>query len=648
MNNTDLLLTDPMTVDATKFITKFETKYRKWGMEITNELKHTWKLNCQILNHVINHPTKIMKYVVSAPTGSAKTENLITYCSMLPNGITALIATNLTNEADKIARNINKESTANIACSFHSKTEIDLTTASKYQIVVTTHAFYKKHYAGSDEWFVLVDNRNLLVIDEALDTMKEISVEDMAIARAILIFSHIGRESRFNGMPRFLKELQWLKDDLNALRNANPGTNLISSDRIWTLTDGSEMLSLTLRKYIILSGIMGEKSIDGESNTSLNKYGKNINYNYILTGVNDRVTNKIIKEALRDTINNLNELKDRQVYITSNNGNKSFNRVTNMIFRKPLVCFDATANVNNTYSLRAKYYNDITMIDRVKNIRNYSNVTMHTIVDKTGKQEISLNIASNIMNSVALGKKTLIITHLKNETSFEQIIKDKYPKGTIIKVAHWNALTGLNNWDDFDTCIIAGLNHKPIYYSQNRTIINTDTEETAFGNQRPRINTAITDSTIVAEIIQAINRIRIRKVTKEDGGCDEANIYIILPFNKDHTYINEIKKEMTNIKIKEWKLESSTASKEGKAHSDIVIRYLKANLKTGDTLKVNDVRDKLGINKNSYKSMLGNVEAKKQAFKDKLHGFGYEITESTEGSKGRKRTSYPIKYFRKI
>jgi len=645
MTNAELLFTTQKPVDVTKFKFRFKEKYRKWGACISKKLKENWGFNCAMLNYAINHPKKIIKYVVPAPTGSAKTENLITYCSMLPEDIQVLICTGLIDEANNIVSKINEEANKYIAFPHHSQLKSSDKDAVTAQILVTTHAFYKNNYAGSDIWNLIVKNRDLIVIDEALDTMNEISVEDNDIARAILIFSKIAKSPKYKNLSRFKKELEWLKQDLATLDNFKRGTSLLTSDKVWKLSEVNEILSLKLNKYKLLLEIVGGENIDGDTNTTHNKYGKKLKYSYILTGIDDKSIDNSIRENIKETIINLNELKDRQVYITANKGNKSFNRVTDMMPNKPVVCFDATASINKVYSLRAKYYNDIDMVDKLEGIRNYSKVTMHKVRGKTGKQDISIKVATDIFASVKLGKKTLIITHKKNKAFFEQVAKDKHPKKTV-EVAHWNAITGLNTWHDFDTCIVAGLNHKPRYYTQNRVIINTDTEQTAFGTKQNHFNTEIGKSSIIAEIIQAINRIRVRKVIDENGNCDKANIYIILPAFLELDFKRDIQQEMPNIKIKEWKLKSGIVT-EGQSHFNTLINYLSDVLQDGEKIDFYEPRHKLNINKNAYKSMIGSGE-KYEEFKRKLHDYGFEIIESSEGSRGRKRTKYPKKYFHKI
>ena len=110
-----------------KFVKQFTQKYKSWDDSVvTTKLQETWEINCLALNNAIHDKDRIMKYVVSAPTGSAKTANLITYCSMLPSNLTSLISTNLTDEADTMAKEINDEAGKEIACAYHSENEIKL------------------------------------------------------------------------------------------------------------------------------------------------------------------------------------------------------------------------------------------------------------------------------------------------------------------------------------------------------------------------------------------------------------------------------------------------------------------------------------------------------------------------------------------
>ena len=373
------------------------------------------------------------------------------------------------------------------------------------------------------------------------------------------------------------------------------------------------------------------------------KYFNTLNFNYIISGINDSSTNDILKKELIETIANLNIMsKLGQVYITSNQGHNSFHRVTDMMFTKSLVCFDATATANKVYELRSKYYNDIHMVEPTEGVRNYSNVKIHTTVERTGKKSIDKNVVANVLQSVTLGNKTLIITHIQHESLFVQEVTQNYST-KIVEVAHWNAITGLNNWKDFDTCIIVGLNHKPKSYAQNRPIANTSSKEIAIGEEQDILNNSIEDSAILAEIIQAMNRIRIRNIIDLDGNCEPADIYIMLPYLNSTIYKKQILGHMPNIQFKDWVLKSAKHTGLATANFDILIQYLESNLKKGESVKTKDVVKVAGIKPESFRTMIGKNSSQQQKFRENLRKCGFEIKETMES--GRKTAT---KYFYKI
>jgi len=627
----------PVNIEG--FVDKFTEKFSKFGY-VTQALKETWKLNCLALNNAIISKDNVIKFIVSAPTGSAKTENVITYCSMLPIGTTALISTNLTAEADRLAEAINKESSDERAYSLHSKNKSSEDIAVAHQVIVVTHEFYKRHYAGDDIWIKLGENRDLIVIDEAMDTMVEISVDSTQINRAITVLTAVKDLERYWKNSYFDKELQRLKAHLHELSDAvetlGNGTNLLRSNKTWLIpkkdSNGIEVLSIEAPSYILFLEIL--------------KSDKSIKYSEITSGIDNTFDDAKIRDGVIRTLVNLNVIKGRQVYITSNKGNYSFNRVVDTTPNKSLVCFDATADVNKAYDIRAKYHGDLVKVPRIDNVRNYSNVTMYVTPARTGKSDININVASTVLENVELGEKTLIVTHLKNEAYFKQFARDTY-SDKVIDVAHWNALTGLNTWQDYDTCIIAGLNHKPRRYSQNRVLVNTS-EDVAFGDSQKVLVSNISETNIVSEIIQAINRIRIRRVSDVHGGCESARIYIILPTLNIELYKRLIENQMSGISMKIWKLPSYTiTSKARKGHFDSILEYLQGNLKVGDKVSVMEPRDKLNIKPDSYRGIIGKGTIKQDAFKEKIASFGFEIVEMTEpGSRGRDRK--PVKYFHRI
>lgn len=623
-------------IDPKSFITQFEKKFTNWG-KITKELKETWEQNCLVLNNVIAQKDTALKYIVSAPTGSAKTENTITYCAMLPKSIKVLISTNLIDETDRLVNDINKEANETRACSFHSKNDITLHKAASYQIVVVTHAFYKKHFAGDKQWDKLAENRDLIIIDEALDTMRESSLTTSEVNIAFNLFEILFMEKEYADNQSFYRELSTIVNDLDEmnaiLEQYESGTTLVRSDtKIDIAEEGTPPCEITLfkfRKYFLFRKLL-----------SSNK----IKFNKLLTGVDDESNDYLIGNNILATIVKLDDFADRQVYITANKGEYSFNRVVDFTPKQSLVCFDATADVNSIYDIRQEHHGDIVKVPRIKGVRNYSNVNLHVVVLKTSKEAITSEIANMILANVSLGDKTLVVTHKSNEKHFASLATNQY-KEKDIDVAHWGAITGLNKWQDCDTCVIAGLNHKPHAYTQNRTLMSTN-EIIAFGSEQNNLNQKIETSNLVTEIIQAMNRIRIRKVSDTSGGCDTANIYLTLPSRDNSTYLHLIKEHMPNINILNWEIPDNIGGVVVSFGN--VVAYLQKNLKVGDKIKITTPREALGINRETYRNITGKSQEQKQEFKDKANQLGFDIVEIHEfDDRGRSRTR-PTKYIQRI
>lgn len=626
-------------IDPDKFVQEFSKKFQKWGYPITKELEETWKQNCLALNNAIDNKDQALKYVVPAPTGTGKTKNIITYCAMLPKEIKVIISTNLTSEADEIAKEINDEKGFEIACAYHSKNNLTMDDASKYQVVVVTHSHYERNVETS-KWEKLGKPRNLIIIDEALSTMVELSITLNDAYITLNFFNTILKQKKYASDQDLIDELDALEIEIKKLE-----------DKLALHNGGIKSIQPTKQMYKVFFNDNQEPYLAEVCYEPKFAYtievleNDKFQFNKLLTGIHDESLDQKIKVKILHTIDVINFFEDSLVYITADKGEYSFNTVDDISLHHSVVCFDATADVNKTYELRKTHHEDIIMLPRVENVRDYSPVTLHTINTTTGKDSINDETASLILSNVQLGEKTLIVTHKNNEKFFQTLIKKSYSDQTI-EVAHWGAITGLNDWKDFDTCIIVGLNHKPTSFVQNRVVINTG-ETTAFGEEQSHLQTDIIITDLVSEIVQAMNRIRIRKIINQKGQCDSANIYVTLPTKDYETYKKYISSQMPNINMSDWKL--PVASSSGKASLDQVINYLNTNLTVvGTKILLNTPRDDLEINSDTYRSIIGKKEGEQEKFKKKIKAFGYEIVELHENdSRGRQRKK-PTKYIQKF
>lgn len=619
-------------VSPRTFVNKFKLKYQAWGNIVTAELRRSWHQNCLALNNCILNKNNRIKYVVSAPTGTAKTENIITYCAILPRDIKVLISTNLTSEADRLAFDINNESREQRAISYHSKKTVDTSEASLFQVVVVSHEFYRRNRNGNDIWDKLGFGRDLIIIDEALDTLIEYTISKSDVERAFNFFASI--KDRFKGNKYFESNLVRLSDDLGLLENAQyDKTTLICTDKVFYMRNNNQEIvavkSIEADRYFALKTFLGENSFD---------------FNKILTGITDASKNEQIKESINITLEALSNFYNRQTYITANRGEYSLHRIEDSSCNShTLICFDATACVNATYALREKFHNDLVLIENIKNIRKYSNVSLKTVATTTGSLNINNDLVNVVLNNIDFGEKTLFVTHKQNipivkaklEANFSEFVTD---------VVNWGAVTGLNKWQNFDTCVILGLNHKPVSFVQNRVLSNTNENE-AFGVNQKNHFDDVRISDLVSEIIQAINRIRIRKISNPDGECEAANIYLTLPCVDKILYEYYIQKHMPNIRIENWNLPIEFPTSQT-THGESVISYLLKTMKIGEKIHINEPRDVININRESYKSVLGKTVGDKDKFKSKLERFGFEIID--ELVIGSNKKAIYKKFFRRI
>jgi hypothetical protein len=598
-------------IDSNLFVTRFEKKFQAWGNIVTDKLKETWNQNCVVFNNVIANKETPIKYVISAPTGSAKTENMITYCAMLPKTFTVLISTNLTSEADRIAADINTEAKEYRAIAYHSKNDFKAEDVQAHQILVVSHEFYKRNNSSTQKWDTLVKNRDLIIIDEALDIFEELTVHEADINMTLNFFSSLFRKNSYANNGYFYKCLESLNNDYNELLNRNNGTELYSQNKFFKMNSNGQqlnVLSINMNKYLTFLYLLEHEVFQ---------------FNYYLTGIRDSNKDQLLKQKIINTLETLNSMNKRLTYTTSNRGEYSFHRVINKLTENSFVCFDATADVNKTYEFRTKYHADLIQVPKIDGIRDYSNVNLFTAITPTGSSSVDSVLINLILANISFGNKTLIITHKSNREIVEEIVEQKYSSNTI-DVAHWNALTGLNKWQDFDTCVVIGLNNKPVSYYQNRLLINSN-ESIAFGATQNSLYNDIKVTNLVAEIIQAINRIRIRKVITTTGGCDSANIYLTLPSIDTEQYTHLIQQHMPNIKIQNWDLpQMGTASIN---YLSQIISYLQKNMNIGDRISLNEPRDMLNINPETYKSIIGKKDSEKMRFKNKLNALGFNIIE---------------------
>jgi hypothetical protein len=132
---------------------------------------------------------------------------------------------------------------------------------------------------------------------------------------------------------------------------------------------------------------------------------------------------------------------------------------------------------------------------------------------------------------------------------------------TDLGVGHWHAIDGRNDWRDFDTAVIFGLPYRDKIWSANTFMALKGLQNNAWLNNegdRPfkhyrDIRKSLEIGRLIVEIVQAINRVRSRRVVDHLGNCDPVDVFLMLPHDETGRGIEAgIEVEMPGIKVIDW------------------------------------------------------------------------------------------------
>jgi hypothetical protein len=183
---------------------------------------------------------------------------------------------------------------------------------------------------------------------------------------------------------------------------------------------------------------------------------------------------------------------------------------------------------------------------------------------------------------------------------------------------HWGYVDGSNDYRDCDTAVIFGLPYRPNTWTTNvfmalqgpqSTEWLQDPTSRGYGGYTD-IRKALKHGQITTSIIQAINRIRCRKVIDDQGNCPKSDVYILLPENElGEDILEGIKTLMPGIKIKDWNYDSISKRKIRRSnHEPALIKYFE----TMDIGRISSSRIKnfLGIPDTTFERIIVKMKDK--------------------------------------
>jgi hypothetical protein len=215
--------------------------------------------------------------------------------------------------------------------------------------------------------------------------------------------------------------------------------------------------------------------------------------------------------------------------------------------------------------------------------RSYANVTLHVCRwNGMGKHRMIkeadkrfARLIKNLEERLGQDRKVFLCVH----KCVEHVAVRCAPHFERYSVGHWGAIDGRNDWQDCDTAVIFGLPYRDTVWANNAFFAAQGPKDDEW-LQAPKwkehedVRLMMQQRQLSVSVIQAINRVRCRRVINEHGDCSPTDVFIVLP--EDSTgdaILSAIKQEMPKIKVIDWEFEPDgqrVAVRQGSNHEALL------------------------------------------------------------------------------
>jgi hypothetical protein len=488
-------------------------------------------------------------FVIPLPTGAGKTEGTCVYAALqaernanYPNPVGVLIVTRLIADADKVANKINALAGREVAVAHHSENKLSSNVMAAHDVLVVTHqAFMNAAQAFAahepDRWNALhlwnKGARSLIVVDEALANAVDhnaVTGDDLNVALRAVPY-HL-REA----LPLAIKVLETLKSFLDSKeKNQAPGAEMVRM--LWG--EGSPKQAEQIRK---LRGAIREVQFD------------------------PALYNEEAPQTVDDILEDVETMLDGYAYYYRQGVQHSLNSSRYLLPEgmPGVVILDATAHSNLLYELLE---GAVYVVPVPSRIRDYGNVTLHVARTSAGLGKTKMKetkhrrlprLAKKLTDQIGPGRSVFLCVHKLAKDFAATFSTEELP----LKVAWWGAVDGSNEWADCDVAVIFGLPYMDPRRAINSVFAVSGPQDDAWlksppvYNQDANVLDVMMQRDVSASVVQAINRIRCRRVKDPEGRCERADVYIVLPQDwRGDAILDDIRMNMPGINVAPWDFE---------------------------------------------------------------------------------------------
>lgn len=566
-----------MKVEPAAFVARMT---ERWTTELNNvpspELQAVWSQMADAFNAQIadaDNPDADRWRVLQPATGTGKSQGAALFAAMLSDvdhpGV--LIVTRLITQADDVAATVNKIAGRAIAHAFHSDSdETGIAALSDFPVLVITHRAYEigldavnngQHAANWNRFHAWRDgSRKLIVIDEALDIIQEAQID-------------LGKVTTLRGIippdiaeqfPDAMAMLATVEQVLTDIARVAKERNKPEAERVlWKgATKMPERYDLTPLRQALRGARLDRRLLmrsDPKENQRLVS-----KWDEVLRSVQATVSNWnwYAKKLADHTLNTARLIVPENI-----NG---------------AVILDATASSNLIYEL----FDKATVLPVPAKARDYRNVRLHVSMGhavgkvsmvRDAKAEAGKLIA-NLQSTLGCDRRVFVCCHQGVEPHLASIDTGF----AAFDVGHFGAIDGRNTWQDFDAAVIFGLPFRDKAWSANTFMALRGLQDTEWLNAdgaRPfgkylDVRKALELGQLVVNVVQAINRVRCRKVIDAQGNCAPVDVFLLLPGgDTGRGILDGIVREMPGLIVEDWTYGDAKGQAKRVNHGEALVRY---------------------------------------------------------------------------
>lgn len=645
----------PLLVSPLHFAEEMEAHWIRLDNTPSDSLRDLWRTMGSAFGKAIISFDKTTVFdpvptwtVLNPPTGTGKSQGTCVYASMVARGnrrrsskvapVGVLIVTREITEADGLAAQINELAGFPCAVARHSESKLTRDEVHAADVLVVTHAAYVmalENFTVGSRWRDMIEweggRRRLTVIDETLSNVVEghsIKSEDI---RQVLAYVNAEMKVEFAPQVAALQEIEKVLDRIALAVKGNP--DLSSQKVVWRgVEDGRVEFPESLS--------MGP----------LRERMKTLRYDLLTMHRVSPLDQQRKARLVDETLAAVESIMSRWAYYARKGNDHSLNS-SRLLIPEDLpapVVLDATASQQMLWGLME----DRAVVQPIpQGTRRYRNVTLHVArarsIGKTKMKETARarlpRILGDLQERIGRDRKVFLCCH----KSIKHVAVGFAPEFARYGVGTWGAVDGKNDWKDCDTAVIVGLPYKDSVWSTNMFFATQGLQSNAWMDnptwkQHTNVHTEMQRSQITVEVVQAINRVRCRKVIDAEGNCPETDVFVILPSDKvGDAVLENLKVEMPGLRVTEWDFQldgaNATQIRKGSSH-DALLAYMENRL-PGETA-MTALQKELGLSSKSKANLMETLRDPAHPLTVRLKELGVEYKAT---GKGRGARAYLIK-----